>query len=76
MVVFTKRFGTLDPHLPIVLRQSSKKTVFLTPSLMMLIGMMLITIMLISMNMMSMVRITMMFTMMMAMTMMVMIGFT
>ena len=36
MVIFTKKFGTLDSHLPIVigLDKVPKKTGFLTPSLM------------------------------------------
>ena len=33
MVIFTKKFGTLDPHLPIVWGKVPKKTFFLTPSL-------------------------------------------
>ena len=33
MVVFTKEFGTLDPHLPIVRDKVPKKRFFLTPSL-------------------------------------------
>ena len=34
MVIFTKKFGTLDPHLPIVWDKVPKKRFFLTPSLM------------------------------------------
>ena len=33
MVVFTKEFGTLDPHLPIVWDKVPNETVFLGPSL-------------------------------------------
>ena len=33
MVVFTKEFGTLDPHLSIVWDKVPKKNVFFTPSL-------------------------------------------
>ena len=33
MVIFTKKFRTLNPHLPIVWDKVLKKTVFLTPSL-------------------------------------------
>ena len=33
MVIFTKKCGTLDPHLPIVWDKFPKKTFFLTPSL-------------------------------------------
>ena len=33
MVIFTKKFGTLDPHLPIVWDKVPKKRFFLTPSL-------------------------------------------
>ena len=33
MVVFTKEFGTLDPHLPIVWDKVPKKRFVLTPSL-------------------------------------------
>ena len=33
MVIFTKKFGTLDPHLPIVWDKVPKKKVFFTPSL-------------------------------------------
>ena len=33
MVVFTKEFETLDPHLPIVWDKVLKKNVFFTPSL-------------------------------------------
>ena len=33
MVLFTKKFGTLDPHLPIVWDKVPKKTFFLAPSL-------------------------------------------
>ena len=33
MVIFTKKFGTLDPHLPIVWDKVPKKTFFFTPSL-------------------------------------------
>ena len=36
MVIFTKKFGTLDPHLPIVWDKVPKKTSFWTPSLMMI----------------------------------------
>ena len=33
MVIFTKKFRTLDPHLPIVWDKVPKKNVFFTPSL-------------------------------------------
>ena len=33
MVVFTRKFGTLDPHLPIVWDKVPKKRFFWTPSL-------------------------------------------
>ena len=33
MVIFTIKFGTLDPHLPIVWDKVPKKRFFLTPSL-------------------------------------------
>ena len=33
MVIFTKKFGTLDPHLPVVWDKIPKKTFFFTPSL-------------------------------------------
>ena len=33
MVIFTKKFGTLDPHLPIVWDKVPKKRFFWTPSL-------------------------------------------